>query len=66
MTGAEQLVQGERLKGERAMLTKQLHWRFDEVPAHVIEQIERANPAELERWAERFAKTATLDEIFSS
>ncbi len=48
------------------MLTKQLHWRFDEVPAHVIEQIERANPAELERWAERFAKTATLDEIFSS
>ncbi len=65
MTGAEQLVQGERLKGERAMLTKQLHWRFEEVPAHVIERIERANPAELERWAERLIKNDTLEQIFS-
>ena len=70
MTGAEQLVERGREQGQintlRAMLTKQLRWRFDEVPADVIERIESANPAELERWAERFAKTATLDEIFSS
>lgn len=53
----------EGLRGLRAVLTRQLRRRFGELPAHVVAQIEAADQARLEQWADRVLDTASLDDV---
>ena len=43
--------QATRREGERNLLLRQLHARFDELPAAVVARIEAAEAVEIERWA---------------
>ena len=73
MTAAQQLVERGREQGFeqgraealRTTLTELIEWRFEEVPAHVIALIARAELGELERWTKQFTKSETLEEIFA-
>ncbi|GAB4563786.1 MAG: hypothetical protein Tsb0020_13250 [Haliangiales bacterium] len=73
MTAAQQLVERGREQGFeqgraealRATLTELIEWRFEEVPAQVMEQIERAELGDLERWTKQFTKSETLEQIFA-
>ncbi len=68
MTAAQQLVDRGREQGRaealRTTLTELIEWRFEEVPAHVMEQIEQAELGDLERWTKQFTKSETLEQIF--
>jgi hypothetical protein len=52
-----------RAEGERRLLLRQLRARFGELPAAVVERIEAAGTADLERWGERLLGARTLDEV---
>ena len=48
----------------RDLLFRQLTRRFGELPRAVVERIDAADSAKLDRWDERFVTAATLDEVF--
>jgi hypothetical protein len=50
-------------QGERALLLRQMHTRFGELPAPVVTRVENADVALLERWGERILSAKTLAEV---
>jgi hypothetical protein len=54
-----------RLEHAREMLLRLLRVRFGEIPGSTIEQMQGAELAELDRWAERVLTAATVEEIFA-
>jgi predicted transposase YdaD len=53
-----------RKEGERSLLLRQLRSRFGELPAAVVDRVETADVADVERWGERILGTRTLAEVF--
>ncbi|HEU4418657.1 MAG TPA: Rpn family recombination-promoting nuclease/putative transposase [Planctomycetota bacterium] len=76
MTIAERLKQEGRLEGRQegrqegqregrvATLLTLMEQRFGQLPAAVVERVENATSAELERWTLRLLTSATLSEMF--
>ena len=60
----QEILQKGVLSGEAAMLRRQLHLRFGELPAWVDERFERAAQVDLERWGQRVLDARSLSEVF--
>ena len=52
------------LRGERAVLERQLRHRFGPLSAAVVERLERASTDDLETWADNVLDAGTLDGVF--
>ena len=52
------------LRGERAVLERQLRHRFGPLSAAVVERLERASTDDLETWADNVLDARTLDGVF--
>jgi hypothetical protein len=59
--GREQGIQ----QGERMVLLRLLASRFGQLPQRVARRVERARPAQLERWLERILTAKSLDQVFA-
>ncbi len=71
MTIAEQLRQEgmkqgmeQRIRAEKALLTRQLKRRFLSIPAHYLCQIEQAPPDTLLAWMENLLDAQTIESVF--
>ena len=52
-------------QGERMVLLRLLASRFGPVPQRVARRVERARPAQLERWLERILTAKSLNQVFA-
>ena len=52
------------LRGERAVLERQLRHRFGPLPAAVVERLGQASADDLETWADNVLDAGTLDGVF--
>nr|VFJ53042.1 MAG: hypothetical protein BECKDK2373B_GA0170837_104028 [Candidatus Kentron sp. DK]VFJ62052.1 MAG: hypothetical protein BECKDK2373B_GA0170837_11069 [Candidatus Kentron sp. DK] len=57
-----QLGQG---KGEAALLTRLLGYKFGPLPSELKARMENALPEEMALWEQRVLNAKTLDEVFS-
>ena len=62
--GVSQGISQGVVKGERALLVRQLRARFGSVPSATIARIEAADATLVERWGDRVLTAQTLDEVF--
>ena len=62
---AERFREEGMLVGERALLERQLRRRFGLLNPELIQKLELASAAELERWAENVLDAGSLDEVFN-
>jgi flagellar biosynthesis/type III secretory pathway protein FliH len=79
MTAAEKLIRRGRQEGHKEgrqeghkegrqegqcdLLLKQMRLRFGTLPVRILARIRNADPAQLERWAERILTAPTLDAV---
>ncbi len=66
---AEGLEEGReegREEGKLAVLKRLLTRRFGDLPGRILALLEKAGPAELERWIDRVLDAESLDEVFAS
>jgi hypothetical protein len=61
--GLEQGVQRGLQKGEAAVLLRQLHRKFGELPDAVRQRVETADPETLLTWSERILTAQSIDEV---
>ena len=62
------LQKGRKLgkrQGEATIVLKQLQLKFGALDSSTRSRVRRAEPEELERWAQRLLTADTLDEVFS-
>jgi Domain of unknown function (DUF4351) len=52
-------------KGQRELVLRLLTERFGSLPAGITQRVGRASLPELERWAVRILKAASLDDVFA-
>ena len=62
--GISQGISQGVVKGERALLVRQLRARFGSVPSATNARIEAADATLVERWGDRVLTAQTLDEVF--
>jgi len=63
------LVEGKtlgRVEGEAKILLRQLHRRFGDIRAGVVERVRNASARQLEDWSERILDAGTLDDVFDT
>ena len=53
-----------KLKGEAALVLRQLQRRFGEVPAEVVQRVQRAGHEELILWSDRLLEAEDLHSVF--
>jgi predicted transposase YdaD len=53
------------LTGLREAISKLLHQRFGELPPAIVQRIEQADPATLDRWMERVLTAPTLADVLA-
>jgi hypothetical protein len=63
--GLQQGLQQGIPQGEALLLHRQLTCRFGPLPAWVEAQLQKAEAAQLEVWAERVLEAATLEAVFA-
>ena len=71
MTGLTERLRQEgrrqgKQEGELAILSRQLERRFGPLGPAVTERLQKANAAEVERWADNILVARTLDEVFGT
>jgi hypothetical protein len=66
MTAGEVLIERGRIQGERRMLLRMLTRRFGSVPAELVAQVNAADEAQIDAWADRSDAASSLAEIFIS
>ncbi len=64
MTLAQEFEQHGIHQGEVALFTRQLKYRFNQVPESYLKRIEQADAETLLSWGERILDAKTLEEIF--
>jgi hypothetical protein len=64
--GMQQGMQQGLQKGEVAVLRRQLHKRFGELPEEIELRLNNATLAQLEVWADRVLDARTVEEIFGA
>jgi flagellar biosynthesis/type III secretory pathway protein FliH len=64
--GIQQGMQQGLQKGEVAVLRRQLHKRFGELPKEIELRLNNATLAQLEVWADRVLDARTVEEIFGA
>jgi len=52
------------LEGEARLLTKQIKFRFGELPDWVIDKLAEADTTQLEQWGEQLLQVETLEQVF--
>lgn len=52
------------LEGEARLLTKQIKFRFGELPGWVIDKLAEADTTQLEQWGEQLLQVETLEQVF--
>lgn len=52
------------LEGEARLLTKQIKFRFGELPDWVIDKLAEADTTQLEQWGEQLLQVGTLEQVF--
>jgi hypothetical protein len=65
MTIEQQLLEEGRAEGRAEILLRQLSIRFGPVSKRIETRVRKANPEELDRWAERVLTVASIREVFS-
>ncbi|QLF93353.1 PD-(D/E)XK nuclease family transposase [Pseudomonas sp. ABC1] len=58
-------MDGARMEGGRAILTKQLNLKFGALPTPAQQRLQAASASELEQWSERILFAETLEDIFA-
>ena len=53
-----------RIEGEAAVLRRQLHRRFGDLPAAIKQRVHGAKPELLVRWTDRILDAQSLDDVF--
>jgi restriction endonuclease Mrr len=51
-------------KGATSVLQRLMSQRFGEIPSHLMERLEKADPEQLERWAVRVLEAHSPEEVF--
>jgi len=64
--GMQQGMQQGLQQGEIAVLKRQLHKRFGELPEEVELRLHKATLEQLEVWADRVLDARTLEEVFGA
>ena len=64
--GIEKGVEKGVEKGMISVLKRQLTRRFGDLPRRILALLEKASPAELERWIDRVLDARSLDEVFAT
>ncbi len=54
------------LEGEARLLTKQIKFRFGELPDWVIDKLAEADTNQLEQWGEQLLQVETLEQVFEA
>ncbi len=52
------------LEGEARLLTKQIKFRFGELPDWVIDKLAEVDTTQLEQWGEQLLQVETLEQVF--
>nr|VFJ67208.1 MAG: hypothetical protein BECKDK2373C_GA0170839_11622 [Candidatus Kentron sp. DK] len=63
--GMERGIQLGQGKGEVALLTRLLGYKFGALPSELRRRMEGARPEEVALWEQRVLSAQTLDEVFS-